>query len=234
MQSSKSNAMPFGAAGYFFLALFGLMIVGFFKTYFSTFPGYVASVKSATVIHFHAAVAMLWVVLLVVQPLLIRYRQYAAHRLLGRLTFVLVPLIIGSLIALIYTKYQEGHMWEWNTFDLVLNFYFQVLHTVFFLAFYTLALVNKRNVALHGGYMIATGLIFINPIMRRVFNNAFSTSFTLAETIAILLTDFAIVALLFYAKRRNLNYKFYYFIISMFMLYHLPMLALIHIFYPGM
>jgi hypothetical protein len=229
-----STKKHFDAIGYYFLALFVLMIIGFFKTYFGTFPGYVASVKSASVVHFHAGVSILWVVLLVVQPLLIRYRKYAAHRVLGRLTYVLVPLIIISLAALIYTKYQEGRMWEWSAFDVLLNFYFQILHTVFFLVFYTLALINRRNFALHGGYMIATGLIFINPIMRRVFTNAFGTSFTLAETIAILLTDTAIVALLFYAKKRSLNYKFYYLILALFMLYHLPMLALIHIFYPGM
>ncbi|MBY0481454.1 MAG: hypothetical protein K2Q21_08870 [Chitinophagaceae bacterium] len=223
------------STGYFFLLLFALVFFAFYKTYFTVFPANKSSIKSEGIIHFHALVSILWVILLVAQPLLIRYKKYSLHRAIGRFTYLLAPLIIGSFIALMYVKYHEVSMSTWKLNDIVYYFYFQILHTIFFITFYTLSIINryKGNISLHSGYMIATGLIFINPITRRVFFNAAGTSFTVAETIALILTDISLIALMLLAKKNNTNYKLYYLILMMFMLYQVPMFALMYVFFPG-
>lgn len=227
------NTIPYKYAAYFFFLLFLAALLGFWKSYISIFPEFITFVKNPKVIHFHTFVVVIWVILLFVQPVLIRLKKYNIHRFLGKLTYFLVPLIVGSFLALMYTSYYEFNLEDRTLYELGIFFYFQAMHTIFFTVFYILAVINKRNVAVHAGYMISTGLIFINPILRRVFMNAFNMSFTVSETIAIVVTDLAIVGLIIYAKRKNLNYKLYYIVFGMFMVYHIRMLLMIYIWNPG-
>lgn len=231
---SKSFKQTYNNTGFYFLILFACVFLAFFNTYFKIFPGFKSSIKSANVIHFHALVSFLWMVLLIAQPILIKYKKVALHRTLGKLTYVLAPLIIGSFIALMYVKYAEGDMNKWPLVNIVYYFYFQILHTIFFTAFYTLAIINKyrHNISLHSGYMVATGLIFINPVMRRFFYNGLGTSFPTAETIALILTDIATILLLLSARKHNTNYKFYFIILMLFALYQIPMVKLMYFYHP--
>ena len=230
----KINSI-YSNTGFFFLVLFAFIFLAFYKSYFSIFPDFKANIKSATVIHFHAMVSFTWVVLLILQPLLIRYKKYSWHRAVGKFTYLLAPLLIFSFLALMYVKYKEADMSKVPVLEVIYNFYFQILHTVFFTTFYILGVINKhrKNISLHSGYMIATGLIFINPIMRRVFFNGFGTSFTVAETIALILTDAATILLLVIAMKHKTNYKYYFIILMLFALYQIPMFALMYIFFPG-
>jgi hypothetical protein len=231
----KTGRNIYNNSAYFFLLLFGLVFIGFYKSYFSIFPGYQASVKSSTIIHFHAAVTFIWVVLLVVQPFLIRHKKYRVHKIIGKCTYVLAPLIFLSFVGLITTKYFEANMHTWPIGDVLNYFYFQLLHTIFFATFYILAVYYryKGKISLHSGYMIGTGLIFINPITRRVFCNAAGLSFTVSETIALFLTDFFLVLLYLLAKKHNMNHRYCYTIMMMFAIYQVPMCALIYYYRPG-
>jgi uncharacterized membrane protein YfhO len=66
-------------AGYFFLILAIFVFAGFYKPYFSLMPQFK---KSTTfIVHFHAVVLSMWVILLIVQLLLIRYKKLRIHRL---------------------------------------------------------------------------------------------------------------------------------------------------------
>jgi hypothetical protein len=232
---SKTGRNIYNNSAWFFLLLFGLVFIGFYKSYFSIFPNYQASVKSSTVIHFHAAVTFLWVVLLFVQPFLIRYKKYRLHKLIGKGTYVLAPLIFLSFVGLIGSKYQEANMRTWPIGEVLGYFYFQLLHTIFFATFYILAVYYryKGKISLHSGYMIGTGLIFINPIVRRVFFNAAGLSFTISETIALFLTDAALVTMYLLAKKYNMNNRYCYTIMMMFAIYQVPMCALIYYYRPG-
>lgn len=220
--------------GYFFLALFAFIFFAFYKTYFSNFPNFKSSIKSAFLIHFHAVISFLWVVLLVAQPILIQRKKYHLHKMLGKITYLLVPLILGSFVALMYVKYFDEKMSEWPLKEIIYYFYFQILHTVFFSVFYFLAIYYKyqKKILLHGGFMIATGLIFINPIMRRVLFNGMNLSFPVAETVALAITDIAVIWLMLSARRNNAPYRFYYVILMMFTIYQVPMLALLYGYRP--
>lgn len=229
----KANS-SYNKAGYFFLLLLLCVPLAFYKTYFSIFPRFTAGVQNSVIIHFHATVSFLWMVMLIVQPMLIRYKKVRVHRLIGKFTYVLAPLLVLSFIGLIVTFYRERGMSAQPFGEVLEHFYFQIVHTVIFSTFYILAVVNRKNIGRHAGYMIATGLIFINPVLRRLFNNGFHLSFTVAETIALLVTDLAVVGLLLFARRRQLNYKLYYFILATFLVYQVPMFIMIYILYPGM
>ncbi len=70
---------------------------GFYQSYTSHFPQF----KNATpLIHVHGALLMTWMLLLIVQPLLIHYGKAPLHRTIGKVSWLLGPLIIISLFLL--------------------------------------------------------------------------------------------------------------------------------------
>src|SRR6202012_3749128 len=92
-------------SGYFFLILFAFVLLGFYKTYFGLIPRFDKS--TTLLVHFHAAVLTTWVLLLIVQPLLVKYKKLKIHRLLGKLTYFLVPLIVCSMTGMALKAVSE-------------------------------------------------------------------------------------------------------------------------------
>ena len=82
--------------GYFLLILIPLTFAGFYKTYIGQFPNFEEKIDSF--IHFHAIIASLWILLLIIQPLLILNKKYKVHRTIGKFSFILFPLLILSFI----------------------------------------------------------------------------------------------------------------------------------------
>lgn len=208
--------------GYVFIILFVFVMVGFFKTYFSLFPGFNANITY--VVHIHFVFLMSWIILLMLQPLLIRYKRYDAHRFVGRLTYFIAPAIVLSLISLMFKHYYDVDMRGWPIEDVIGRFYFQGVHTISFAVFYILAVVHKKNTYLHATYMIATGIVFIKPSLTRVLLHTTPMHYTIAETIVILFIDIVIISLLFYVKHKKQNYRPYILVLTMLLFYHIPSL----------
>src|ERR1019366_5065878 len=90
---------------YFFLAFIVFVALGFYYPYFSLFPDF-KSVTSTT--HIHATALLLWVLVLITQPFLIAYKKFKTHRLVGKFTYFLMPIIIISSIWVLRQQYYEG------------------------------------------------------------------------------------------------------------------------------
>ena len=132
-----------------------MAVLGFYKTYIVRSSD--SGVTIDGLIHVHAAISALWIGLIIAQPLFIRYKKYAIHRTLGKVSYGVFPLLIISFIPLIIRSYRD--------ITSVINPVFDV---VLLLLFYTLAILNKKNVAVHMRYMIAIALIFIGPTLARI------------------------------------------------------------------
>ena len=86
---------------YFYTALMALALVAFW-------PGYLAVPKSELSgwTHFHAAAGTLWIIMLIVQPRAIRSGRRTLHIWLGRISFLLVPLVIVGFVGLAHSSMQ--------------------------------------------------------------------------------------------------------------------------------
>lgn len=142
---------------YFFGAVLLLVFVAFFKTYFGLFPRFVGT---PTLIHFHALTILLWFGLLIVQPVLIVRKQAALHRLLGKFSYGLVPIML-ILIVLVGCRLQ---LRDKNLGLFVVN----IFDTSQFILFYGLAIAYRRNPTYHSRFMIMTILPFLGPIFGRL------------------------------------------------------------------
>jgi hypothetical protein len=82
--------------GYFFLLLIPLIFAGFYKSYFEPFPNFNKNIN--VFVHLHAFIASIWILILIVQPFLILKKKYSVHRTIGKLSYIIFPLLILSFI----------------------------------------------------------------------------------------------------------------------------------------
>jgi len=143
----------------FAVIMLGLMW-GFHKTYVVYFPEF----KNFTTIHHvHGATMMTWIVLLIIQPILIRTGRVNLHRMVGKVSYVLAPLIVVLLFVVGHHGYfnniARGTPMEETRMFMVLD----LRGPIAFGLFYALAMINRKNSAAHMRYMIATSLLMIGP-----------------------------------------------------------------------
>ncbi|MGZ5246809.1 MAG: hypothetical protein ACXWCR_06875, partial [Flavitalea sp.] len=89
--------------GYWFLALIILVFAGFYSTYIS-----VILEAQAPIIHIHFILMALWIAMLITQPFLIKYKKRDLHRKLGKVSYVLVPLVLISAFLMIRYSYYHA------------------------------------------------------------------------------------------------------------------------------
>lgn len=176
---------------------------GFYQSYTSQFPNFK---NSTPLIHIHGALLMTWILLLIGQPLLIHFGRASLHRTIGKVAWVLGPLIIISLFLIGRGGYARGL----GNIPEKENLTFIVLDMRGFLSFaifWFLAMVNRQFPDSHMRYMIATGILAIGPGVGRGLVHSFGLDFGTALTITDLL-DLAIVgSLLGVDVYRKKNYK---------------------------
>lgn len=151
-----------------------LIHVGFFKTYIAHFPKF----NDATiegyhpmhfdgVQHFHGIVMMSWVFMLLLQPILIRNRRMTWHRRVGRLSYILAPLVLLSIFLVNRHAYhgilQTAGAPAARAF---LSLTFPAL--VFFAILYFLAIRYRHVPRLHMRFMASTAFLLIPPALDRM------------------------------------------------------------------
>ena len=153
--------------GYFMLLLIPLVILGFYKTYFSHFPDFnensTLTHSRVTIFHhLHATLATLWILLLIIQPLLIRYGKFKIHKTIGKISYFIFPLLILSFIPLIFRILQTNYP---------ISAYVPISNSLLLILFYSLAVYNRKNTPQHMRYMIGTATVFLGPTIARIGTN---------------------------------------------------------------
>jgi hypothetical protein len=176
---------------------------GFYQSYTSQFPHF----KNATpLIHVHGMLLMTWILLLIAQPLLIHYGKASLHRTIGKVSWVLGPLIIILLFLVGRGGYARGigNVPEHE------NLTFIVLDMRGFLTFaifWALAMITRKQPDAHMRYMIATGILAIGPGVGRGLDHSFGLDLGTAITITDLLGLAIVGSLLGVDMYRKKNYK---------------------------
>ena len=177
--------------GFFFIALLLVVTWGFYRTYLIQFPNFKVF---TTVHHLHGFVLLSWMIMLIVQPFLIRYGKVELHRKVGKLSYVLMPLVMISIFAVSRNQYYT--MLPAAPLPAVIAALALNLPPIFaFGSMYTLAMIYKKNTAYHMRFMIGTSLLVIGPGLGRALITYFGVPFEEAIDI-ILFVEGGIAALL--------------------------------------
>lgn len=182
--------------GFVVVLLIPLVIAGFYKTYLRHFPQFDNGPGIA--IHLHFIISSLWILLLIIQPLLIRAKNYHQHRLLGRLSYLLFTLLLASIIPLYLDQLDDGFLplLMLTTFDIVL-----------LVAFYLLAMLHRKNSQVHMRYMIALIVLFTLPAIGRINSYLLGFSFIQNANIAFGITSVILFLLIVNDIKANANWR---------------------------
>ena len=199
--------------GFIFLLFIPLTFLGFYKSYFVLSPEFVGTVDTYT--HIHAVVASLWIVLLITQPLLIRFKNFSLHRTFGKISYPVFFALILSFIPQMIKEYGKGLFPLNASFDIVL-----------LLLFYILAIKYKKDVGNHMRYMIAIALIFLGPTLGRIIFFLLELEYLGPWQIPYLTVIMILTGLIFMDKKNNRNYHPYVIALSAFSIYLIALYAI--------
>lgn len=135
-------------------------------------PRYLApSATPAVHLHVHAVTGTAWLFLLLVQPMLVRDRRFAAHRALGR-----AGMVVG--IAFVATGLLSAQRWLTGLDAARLaregGFLYLILGmTLMFAVALALGIRWHRSPAVHGRFMACTLLPLLDPVFGRLMGASF-------------------------------------------------------------
>ena len=196
--------------GYFLLLLIPLTFAGFYKTYFEPFPNFGKNID--IYIHIHAVIASLWIAILIVQPFLIVNKKIALHRSVGKLSYVVFPLLIISFIPRIIKTINSGDI----------QFLFFPLADGFLLVtFYVLAIYYKKKTTKHMRYMIASALVLMGPTFGRIGPNLLGWSELSTQNVEYAIIYTILVILILYDLKNKRKFQPYLIAIVGFVIHQL-------------
>jgi hypothetical protein len=202
------------------------MVVAFWPSYFSRL-----SEQPSYHFHAHGAVMTAWVALLVSQAWLMRTGRRATHKRIGKLSYVLVPLVVVATVNFAHFRVQVV-----PTLDAV-GLYFLTLVLNALVAFgvlYGLAMYYRRQPQRHARYMIGTLFPLFTPVTDRLIGRYIPSLVPMVPAIdgspiipvaGFLLADIMLVALSLWDWRANRRADVFPIVLGVVVLYHVSVMT---------
>lgn len=180
---------------YFLLAM-AVIIAGFFPSFFNNLR------QTDLLHHVHGMSATAWLLLLVVQPLLYSRGYISLHRKLGKLSFVLVPLLLFGGVKMVQLMISRPA--DYPTLEPFRLSFIDAVSMIAFLGFYGMAIYYRFTRGLHARCMAATVVLLIPPgLTRLLLHFPGVDSFTKGLNINFLLIEIVLLLLLLDDKKRQ-------------------------------
>lgn len=198
----------------FILAAFG----GFYHSYFSVFLQ-----PHPSFIHIHFIFMALWMGIIIAQPLLIRYGKLTLHRKVGRVSYLILPLVLLSSLLVMRFAYARDLTGlneslatgmtdltrEEGLIGLASYSALGIVYFIWLAIFYVLAIGYKKHPSIHARFMIAAALTFMGPTLDRILFNILKIPSIPpgipVEYISFALIDMILMFLLIQDVRKNKN-----------------------------
>ena len=153
--------------------------------------------------HLHASTAVAWFGLLIAQPLLVEARAFAAHRVLGRVSYALAPAVVVTAILLAHSRFR---MMDDRTFAKEAFFlYLPLSVSLLFLVAWLAGVAWRRRRAAHARFMAVTGLTLLDPVLARIigFYLAPDADENIFQVVTYAITDLLFLALVATMPRQS-------------------------------
>jgi len=171
-------------SGPYLLAFFLLAIPAFWPTYWA--PAF----ERDWHVHLHGASLFAWAAMLVAQPWLIHRGRVRLHRQLGKLSYLLAPMVVISTLLLAHYRLQSA-----RSFDQVYFLWVQLGLITLFAVAYAQAIRHRRSAGIHARYMVCTALAMLDPIVARLLFNLFGVDIPASQLCTYAIIDAILVAL---------------------------------------
>lgn len=148
-----------------FVLIAVISLSGFYESYFQFLPQFR---RFPTIIHIHFAAFFCWFAMIIIQPVLIRQKNYILHRRVGQLSYLLAPILVLTIIVLVRDKVQRE--WAVSLENAAMTAFIGLLDILSFSAYYIIAMIKRNNTRWHVAFIIAASLVVLNPGMARLLN----------------------------------------------------------------
>ncbi len=214
----KTSPLFYRNICYLFVAVLLVVLAGFWKTYFGLIPDLSGW---PVVVHFHAVMLLLWFGVLIAQPLLIRAKRFRLHRQLGRVSYLLAPVVVGSMLLVSqnqFVRFAGQVPARRNLADL----FVPLTQTLLFATLYGLAMAYRQQVAAHLRYIVASSLVFLSPALGRIPALWAAVSFSWTSVlVSFLIPDLVLLGLLWLDLRNGRNPRPYLVSLALLLVSHL-------------
>lgn len=199
------------------IAFLGLILLAFFAFW----PNYLSNPAELGTVytHLHAFTATIWFILLIVQPILIRKRRRSIHRSIGKTSIVIGPLVLVGMLLGAHGLMGRFPAEQWPLSKFIL--YLQVSLGLIFGVFWLLAMIYRKDQAVHGRFMVATGLTFIDPVIARVLPSIQGLS---AQLVTFGIVNIILLVLIWQERDAKKGRWVFPLVLGLFVLIELPMI----------
>ena len=143
---------------------------------------------------------LLWFALLIIQPFLIKQKRPELHRLLGKASYFIVPVLVITAHEMQRIGYNAhlAQLAEDQRLGALLNTYLDLL---FFVLFYSLAIFFSPDISKHICFMVGTSLILLSPGLGRLMFQIFRDG-VVAEIITFSVQQAVIIVFMIYENKK--------------------------------
>lgn len=190
-----------------FIGLFFITIYGFYNSYFGLIPKFNPRITSLT--HIHAILICGWFLMLVAQPVLIRYKRIQTHKFIGTISYFYIPVVLFAMVIMVKQGYASGFGHLPQTVLLAFQF-IPVSATFLFGTSYLMAILNRNNRYNHKRFMIVNALILLQAAFGRInYSWLGITEMVPSVTTALTIPVFMLFALLINDVIHKRSYQAY-------------------------
>lgn len=193
----QSRSLKFENAAPFMGLLLAVIIGGFWQAYFSRMLPNGDFVRISWWTHFHLSLAAAWMLLLIMQPILIRKKQFVWHRRIGRISYVLMPLLMISVLLLFHSRHRAGEP------TLNLDFFVGCKDLIVLAVAFFCAVKFRHTAYIHARAMIATGIAFIEPALIRLLMFALPNLASINYLLTVLIIHTILLSLMVLERKQQ-------------------------------
>jgi hypothetical protein len=178
--------------GLLFMGILLIVIWSFYHTFFKLFTTFHGNNIEQ---HLHEIAFLFWFVILIAQPILIRYKKFAVSKALKRFSYLLAPLVMFAIYYVAKEQYlQDVNQMDGNeavarqTLALPTIFAFGVLCC--------LAMFNKENHFNYIRHIIAATLLLVGVGLSHAFVIYIHFPFSMGVSLSFIITDLILLTLM--------------------------------------
>lgn len=179
--------------------LFITLQIGFHPFYIKYFPTFE---KFTWLHHIHGALMASWIFFLVIQPVLIHKKRFAAHRFFGKLSYITAPSMVVSMFLILKLSYHKN-LPNSSIEKEIAGQASTIMQLLSFMVLYSLAILYRKNTFYHVRFMIGTALLMITPTLGRIFYGYFAAEIMYEMYLTLLISSY----LLIIDIRKKLDWK---------------------------
>lgn len=162
-QKLKNNNGITNRLIYYFVFLLLISFAGFYKTYLVKFPNFDGFTWAH---HFHGVIMLTWILMLIAQPIFIRTKNFRLHKIVGKASYFIFPLLVLSFFLVSRASYFKN-IKAAGEIEALAGMVSGIPDMFYISILYGLGIYYKKKTSFHLRFFASIGLMILGPGLGR-------------------------------------------------------------------